>query len=161
MHKFYVIFKNQDSIEGTTTMPSDEFSRKIIQPNVDDIYTFQFWDEEENETSDFDVVDYINTPEEENDWWPENDDRESWENEEESVVYDHILVSTAIDYQETIIVPTDSSANSFDTVALIYDDNAGSKDHTSFLANKDITDYEFVRVLLDGDCSFITLWKKK
>lgn len=157
MHKFYVIFKNQDSIEGTTTMSSEEFSRKIIQPNIDDVYTFQFW-EEEDEPSDFDLVDNTIPDEDQVDnWWPDSEDIQ-----QEPISTDYVVVSTSFAWKETLVFPADKEGTVLDWIELAGIRGMTSTDHDTTMHTVDMyDDYEFVRVVRDIHPLYQTLWKKK
>ena len=157
MHKFYVIFKNQDSIEGTTTMSSEEFSRKIIQPNIDDIYTFQFWDEED-ENSDFDLVDNTIPDEDQSDeYWPDSEDIQ-----QEPINIDYVVVSTSIMYREIMVFPGNENGNVTDWGELGCVPQTTSTDHITAMHTFGMyDDYEFVRVVRDVHHLYQTLWKKK
>jgi len=47
MKKFYIIYKDGTNIEGELSCSKKEFIIKVINPNIDDIYTYQIWDIEE------------------------------------------------------------------------------------------------------------------
>lgn len=47
MKKFYIIYKDGTNIEGELCCFKKEFIIKLINPNIDDIYTYQIWDVEE------------------------------------------------------------------------------------------------------------------
>lgn len=157
MHKFYVIFKNQDSIEGTTTMSSEEFSRKIIQPNIDDIYTFQFWDEED-ENSDFDLVDNTVPYEDQVDeYWPDGEDIQ-----QEPINIDYVVVSTSFMYREIMVFPGNENGNVTDWGQLAESRGTTSTDHNTAMRTFGMfDDYEFVKVVHKDRYIHQTLWKKK
>lgn len=49
MKKFYIIYKDGSTIEGELFTDHKTFVQKIINPNVDEIETYQFWNEEHEE----------------------------------------------------------------------------------------------------------------
>jgi hypothetical protein len=47
MKKFYIIYKDDSCIEGETSCSKQQFVDKFINPCIDDIYTYQIWEEED------------------------------------------------------------------------------------------------------------------
>jgi hypothetical protein len=55
MYKYYIIYKDDSQVEGTVNCKST-FLQKVINPSIDEIYTYQIWQEVEEES--FDLYDY-------------------------------------------------------------------------------------------------------
>ena len=47
MNKFYIIFKNDNMFEGTTSATEVNFIKNIITPAINNIVSYQFWNEQE------------------------------------------------------------------------------------------------------------------
>ena len=52
--KYYIIFKSSGTLEGTWTGVIEEFTELFINPNINDIYSYQIW-----ENTDPDVDDLV------------------------------------------------------------------------------------------------------
>ena len=55
--KYYVIFKSSGTLSGTWTGLIEEFTEKFITPNVNDIYSYQIWEDIAANAPDPDVDD--------------------------------------------------------------------------------------------------------